>query len=316
MAAFEFGNYPDRPGRPGLGAMPAPNAAQTPAFGASEFATPTPAHGRPPTPPVPPTPDPPAVISEPILALKIYDSCRHKDCLGVDDLGFARTQEGDHVAAPEGAQSVHIENLRVRRIVIANKDASPLMAGYWDLEIRYVFTYDLRFSGEGNATLGTVHAQSSFTRRCSLFGSIGAQVAMATDLFGQMDIAMDGEPFVMVEAKAIGLGANIVWRDSHRGETLQEGPGRHRHGRVAVTIGLFSIIKLFRLVSLQVESRGFVIPPPCGDICTPDPCDVFEEQPFPMDSFAPLQRADFESGNSGNILNTAAALAAFDELEV
>jgi len=150
-----------------------------------------------------------------------------------------------------------------------------------------------------------VEAQSSFTRRCSLFGSYGAQVTIATDLFGQMGIAMDGEPFVMVEAKVVGLGATIGGHDCRRDESRRQGD-RPRHDHVSVTIGLFSIIKLYRLVSLQVESRGFVIPPPCSDICTPDPCDLFENQAFPMDSFAPLQKAEFMGGG---VSNTAATFA-------
>jgi len=319
MAAFEFGNYPDRPGRPGFGMPPAQNAtaapAQTPAFGANEH-TATPSHGRPPVPPVPPKPDPPAVISEPVLAFKIYDSCRHKDCLTVDDIGNARHVDSDElIVAPEGARSVHIENLRVRRIVIADKEANPLMAGYWDMEIHYVFNYDLRFSGESNTPLNVVEAQSTFTRRCSLFGSYGTQITVATDIFGQMDIAMDGEPFVMVEAKAVSLGATIARRNHGRDEVRHHGDGGSSQGGghhprrdyVNVTIGLFSIIKLYRLVSLQVESRGFVIPPPCGDICTPDPCELFEDQPFPLDSFAPLQKPEFTgiNGINGGISNTA-----------
>ena len=283
MAAFEFGNYPERPGRGNL----APAAGNI-------------------TPPV----DPMAgdmieaaghqirLRSEPLLALKIYDSCRHKNCLTRAELGFARNIEGQPIAPPQEAHSVSIENVHVRRIVISKKEASPFKKGFWDLEIRYVFDYDLKFTGHEGSHHGTVRATSSFTRCTSLFGSVGAEVTMTTDLFGKSETVMSGDPFVMVEAKALGLAAEIVHRHRHHSE---EPP------RVAVTIGLFSIIKLYRMVALQVESRGFVIPEACGEICPLNPCDFFEDLNFPMDSFAPPQKPEFMAGISGDIPNTTAA---------
>jgi len=83
-------------------------------------------------------------------------------------------------------------------------------------------------------------------------------------------------------------------------EPQEEGLGRH-HRHIFPTIGLFSIVKLYRMVSLMVESRGFVIPPPCWDIMPPNPCDFFERLDFPMDAFAPPQKPEFKAGISGNI---------------
>lgn len=297
MALFDFGNYPERPGRPSP-AFGAP--AETPAFGVNSpqdgDAGPE-AHSQ-------KIPNPGRVISEPILALKIYDSCRHKICLGHSELGPARAADGvEPIVPPAGAGFAHIENLVVRRITIASKTPSPFRSGFWDMEIRYVFDYDLRFTATDGAPLNVVRATNSFTRRCSLFGSVGAEITIATDIFNNAETIMGGEPFVMVEAKAIGLAAEIVRKHRHVDASF-----------VNVTIGLFSITKLYRLVSLLVESRGFVIPPPCGEICPPDPCDVFDGLNFPMDSFAPPQRAEFAAGISGDIPNvTAAALTDSEE---
>ena len=304
MAAFEFGNYPERPGRAGPGARgvagPAPAApTEGPAFGASEHAV----HR--------PKPDPERLRSEPLLALKIYDSCRHKNCLGPSDIGPARYVEGTHqagrpVVPPEDARSVSIEDLRVRRIVIASKEPSKFKDGYWNLEIRYVFDYHLRFMGNDGVHLETIPATNSFTRRLSLFGSVGAEITMATDLFKNAETIMGGEPFVMVEAKALGLAAEI---------TRKHCPGDDPPPHVNVTIGLFSIIKLYRMVSLLVESRGFVIPPACKDICPVDPCDFFNDLSFPMDSFAPPQKPEFMAGVSGDIPNEAIAADGEEILE-
>jgi len=68
-----------------------------------------------------------------------------------------------------------------------------------------------------------------------------------------------------------------------------------------VTLGLFSIVKLYRFVSLLVESRGFVIPPPCANVMPQNPCDFFDTLHFPMDAFAPPQKKEFKAGISLNI---------------
>jgi hypothetical protein len=71
--------------------------------------------------------------------------------------------------------------------------------------------------------------------------------------------------------------------------------------RVDVTIGLFTVIKLFRLVQLIVSSKGFCVPPVCEDVSPLKPCDVFDDLDFPMDLFAPPQKPEFMAGVSGNI---------------
>lgn len=71
---------------------------------------------------------------------------------------------------------------------------------------------------------------------------------------------------------------------------------------VLVTIGLFTIIKLFRIVNLTVDSRGFCIPEECEDGVSPlNPCEFFDSLDFPMDIFAPPQKTEFLAGISSNI---------------
>ena len=297
MAAFEFGNYPERPGRPPF-AAPGPTAPQAePAQEAATLALPAPTR------------------SEPILALKIYDSCRAKNCLTPADLGPALCLNGEPVQPPENAQSVSIENLHISRITILSKEASKFRRGFWDIEVQYDFDYLLRFTSRGGKEITSIPATNSFAQRVSLFGSVGSEVAMATDLVRGVEATMSGEPFVLVEAKAIGLAAeirrNFCHNENPRGHGSEELDGfegveqlHHHHrnrDRVLVTIGLFSMIKLFRLVSLLVESRGFVIPDKCRNILPQNPCDFFEELDFPMDSFSPPQRREFMSGESINI---------------
>jgi hypothetical protein len=168
------------------------------------------------------------------------------------------------------------------------KEPSLLKKGYWDMDIQYVFAYELKFFGPEGKPMGTVNATNTFNHRRCLFGSIGQEISLFTDLLGGHEsISGGGSPFVMVEAKAVPLTAEI-----------RHGHGKHDHCSkfVFVTIGLFSITKLYRLVSLLVESRGFVVPQPCREIVPPNPCDFFEQLSFPMDAFSPLQKEDFKAG--------------------
>ncbi|MCL2574808.1 MAG: hypothetical protein FWE33_00085 [Defluviitaleaceae bacterium] len=279
MSAFEFGNYPTPTARHGH-------------------------HGKPPHIDPPEAPHLPApTISEPILAMKIYDSCRSRDCLAQPEIGAARELDGRIIVAPEGAQSAIMEDLRVHSINVMRKEPSPFREGYWDMEIQFVLCYNLRFVGRDGMPLGEIPAMSTYTSRCSLFGSVAQEVALFTDLMGNSHTMLGGgAPFIMVEAKAIPLSAEIRrHRHRHHGDNPpSEGFGEH-HRHIFPTIGLFSIVKLYRMVSLMVESRGFVIPPPCKHIMPPNPCDFFSKLDFPLDAFSPPQKREFAAGISVNI---------------
>jgi len=104
---------------------------------------------------------------------------------------------------------------------------------------------------------------------------------------------------VLVEAKAVSLHAQLHYPHYHHGHDLDCEP---KAAEVHVTIGLFSIVKLFRLVNLCVESRGFDIPHECAPMPSPiSPCAFFEEMDFPMDIFAPPQKPEFKAGVSLSI---------------
>ncbi|MCL2855866.1 MAG: hypothetical protein FWE21_09685 [Defluviitaleaceae bacterium] len=238
---------------------------------------------------------PAPVIQEPILTMKIYDSCRSKDCLTPQELGPARDLSGDPVRPPDEARSVSVDNLTVGRIGIMKKQPSPFRNGFWDLEIQYLLAYELKYFSADGQHIDIQPAISTVTRRLSLFGSVGRNISTFTDLLGNSGLILgNGEPFVHVEAKAMPLTAELSRRHCDGGHG-----SHHRH--VFVTFGLFSIVKLYRLASLLVESRGFLIPPKCKNLAPTNPCDFFEELHFPMDSFSPPQKKEFIAGVSLDI---------------
>ena len=252
------------------------------------------------------------IRQESVIAMKIYDSCRRQDCLDEEDLGPARSacdqyiglrhyKEGEIIIAPDKAASVSIDDLRTRKIIIVNKRHNPFKRGFWDIDLKYVFEYTLTFREAGGHEIGTLLARSMANSQVTLFGSVGSDIVIATDLLADHkdeSPVLSHDPFVLVEAKAVPLSAKL----RHFGRRPKpHDPDECDPAEVLVTIGLFSIIKLYRIVTLLVESRGFSVPRPCEPVSPVNMCKYFDHLPFPMDVFAPPQKKEFESGVSGNI---------------
>jgi len=238
------------------------------------------------------------VKDECIVAYKVYDSCRRQNCLTYKELGPARAagmcevgdtphQEGDIIQPLGGAASVTMEKVTIKRIQVVDKQPSPFRPGFWDVVIKFVFEYRLVFRDASGCVVSKTDATSIFNMKATLFGSVGADLVIGTDLYKGSGETFAAAPFIWAEAKAVGLDAQI---HHHRG-----------HLEVHVTIGLFSILKLFRLVHLNVQSKGFCIPEECQDQGDINPCEYFTELDFPMDIFAPPQRKEFAAGISENI---------------
>ena len=257
---------------------------------------------------------------ENIIALKIYDICRSQDCLDFNAIGPSRAaeditwdddtdvtiSEGQIITPPSDAASVSMEDVHIKKIIVVDKRPSSLRRGFWDVEVKYIIGYTLIFRGINSQEEKIAYAFSMHNKKLTLFGSEGGELAVTTDLFGMDGSGMfEATPYVMAEAKAMGLCAALVYDSQQNGQ--QENRGQATS--VEVVIGLFSITKLFRLVDLAVESTGFTIPEECEEICPMDPCEFFNGLDFPMDLFAPPQKPEFRAGISSNIAPKKAELA-------
>ena len=258
--------------------------------------------------------DPRRLREECIIAAKVYDACRQQDCLTEAELGPARAAdcccicdrhyvEGEVIDPPNNAAAVTIDRLRVKKVIIVEKEPNPFKSGYWDIDLKYVFVYTLTFREADGSIIGSVRANSIFNKRVTLFGSVGSDIVLSSDIFnnGHGDsTTLDADPFILVEAKAVALAAELKYsrccKTRGTGDVMPPEPNQ-----VIVTIGLFTIIKLFRIVQLLVESKGFCIPPECEEISPLNPCEFFDSLDFPMDIFAPPQKPEFVAGISSNI---------------
>lgn len=248
-----------------------------------------------------------------IIAQKIFDQCRIQKCLTSDILGPARAArnngsgcndmlcEGDIIIPPCNAADVTIRDLELDRIEIVRKKPNPLQEGCWDVELKYVFNYTLEFRRADGCFIGHIDATNMYHLRVTLFGSTEADVTTVTDQFTCGD--SNGGPFVVAEGKAVALAAELRYPSSccdpchHHGcdcgcnNGMGFSNGDAAMGApvaVNVTIGLFTIVKLFRTVNMVVNSLGRCMPETCTSTATNnDPCGNFENIRFPLDMFSP-----------------------------
>ncbi|PJI09699.1 MULTISPECIES: hypothetical protein [Clostridium] len=221
-----------------------------------------------------------------IIANKVYDQCRQQDC--IEKLAYDNTT-GQPINPPDNAAAVVIvpNSFSIGNVILVNKSENAFKRGYYDIELKFTFLYTLEFRNSVGAVISTVAASSIFNKKVTLFGSIGAPVSIFTDLSNSKFDNLQVAPFVLVEANGYPLDATL----SYTIPVVSSGDAVPVPNAVNVTIGLFTIIKLFRLVNLVVPSSGFCRPDVCEEI-SEDPCEYFNNLEFPFDIFDPPQKED------------------------
>jgi hypothetical protein len=235
---------------------------------------------------------------EGVIAFKVYDSCRSQDCLTFDELGPIRAaecfsvgaecvEEGDIIYPPLGAASVSIDHLSVKKFIVGEKEPCSFKEGYWDIDVKYVFLYRLTFKDADGCPIISIWATSTYNKRVSLFGSVNSDIVIGTDLITNCGEAstIHADPYVMVEAKGVALGASILYPPCDGSDEIR--------ATVSVTIGLFTTIKLFRIVTINVPSKGFCVPDECATVDPLNPCDYFNSLEFPKTLFSPAVKEEF-----------------------
>ena len=152
-----------------------------------------------------------------------------------------------------------------------------------------------------------IPSTNSYNLRVTLFGSTEADVTTATDQFDCCGNS-NGGPFAIAEGKAVALQAELRFPNGCGSNCFCDPCHHHHHSScecnaitvsggdaamgapvaVNVSIGLFTIVKLFRTVNMVVNSLGRCMPETCTSTAVPgDPCRNFENIRFPLDMFPP-----------------------------
>lgn len=242
-----------------------------------------------------------------ILAPRIFDQCRIQRCLTSADIGPARVakshrpnadgmcKEGDIIIPPINATDVTLRDFDLTSIEVLRKKASPIQDGCWDIDLKYTFNYFLEFRRNDGSLICVIEATNTYILKVTLFGSTQGDVTVISELAELCDNTQ-GKPCVYAEGKAVGLDASLKYPssscscNSNCNSSCNCTDGTLSAPiAVDVTIGLFTIVKLYRTVSIVVESLGTIVPEPCsnGNNSTTHPCDNFNRIPFPLDLFVP-----------------------------
>jgi len=207
--------------------------------------------------------------AECIVSLKVYDCCKRKVRLSPLEIGSARSvenvcigeeyhEEGDLIQPPEDAVSVSVDNFKIKRIVVENKQPNTSKAGYWDLNIKFVFEYQISFEKEAvcehllvqeeeHCSSKNILATSSYNMMVTLFGSHASDFTVGTDLMkdrGERRYSQP-KPCVRVNSSASLLQSELEYSKENENSSCEF----DQPSAVHVTIELVATISLYRLAT-------------------------------------------------------------------
>ena len=227
---------------------------------------------------------------------KIYDSCKEKDCIEDARVLFKHPHKVQRII--DAAINVKIRRAEVVD-VFADVEPVPFKRGFFTVDVKFFIRVTLDFFVPritGGTKIVTVHGLILFDKKVILFGSEGGVkifkahfVEHGIDQPIRNRLQQDNLPISKVEvAEPIALNARIVEMvedHHHRYEPLtrtlsdllgdegtedeveevemEDEDARHHHHvekRVVASVGLFSIIKLVRLVQLLIPAFDFCVP--------------------------------------------------------
>ncbi len=243
---------------------------------------------------------------------KVYDNCREKDC--VEDAVVEFTENVQDLI--NNAVKVKTKDAEVVA-VLADLEDVPFKRGFYTVNVRYKIKVAVEFCYR-DVTGNIVNSCPKigyvwFGKTVILFGSEGKiKIFKSVDPIQPLAycgsdcndgcgalIEQDNLPNIKVEvADPLVLNTRIkrVHEKHHIGDEERYGgencgsPAR----RVVVTLGIFSIIKLVRLVQLLIPAFNFCYPnKECIASTDENPCEIFDTIEFPLDQFFPPQKFDF-----------------------
>ncbi len=253
---------------------------------------------------------------------KIYDSAKDKEC--IEDL---RVYLG-----PEGQELIdNATNIRSKcaEVLWASIDVSDVAfnRGYYSVSIRYYFrlcfeacvmgrarefcgiaVYDkqiIMYGGDGNVSIFTSSTVSSDI--CASLPPEAFTNSVANTPKVQLEVATPIVLSVKLADRNWNCGCCCCSMDQIPENLCQSCgctpiPDDMGAKCLYVTLGLFSLIKIERPVSLLIDKAEYCIPSREGSVLsdtTSDPCEIFRNMAFPTCDFYPASRGAVSSGIAG-----------------
>jgi len=262
---------------------------------------------------------------------KVYDSCKEKDC--IEDAKVIFKKHRSIQCLIDAAINVKCRKAEVLDVYI-DVEPVPFKKGFFTVDLKYFIKVFLDFfvpngAGPAGTTIVPRTGLVVFDKKVILFGSEGNVKIFKTqfvdncmDVRHKSNLQQNNLPIAKVEvAEPICLNAKIqdildklfddcccedsaprnvieALGDIDNSEFKEAAEAKHGEQlplkRVVVTVGIFSIIKLERLVQLLIPAFDFCVPnKDCISATEENPCELFETIEFPVNEFFPPQKFDF-----------------------
>ncbi|MCY6370531.1 hypothetical protein [Clostridium ganghwense] len=261
-----------------------------------------------------------------IVTPKPYGNCKQQDCLQLPELGLVVSAEpcaciilgippieklgainlpGLPIKVPLQALSVkvvdnsfHINSIQVLSI----KPCSSAGAGYFEIKINYIFKFKLQFfdidmnvlqvkcstpSSTSEIIKDFIYGSVNYVKKVILFGGKGGDTVIASNLINSSTNMLGNQPYAIAKAKAIPLDVELQESKDSRCDPYCD-PYCDPTNNVIISIGLFTIISLIRIINLSVSTTSTCDDcniPLCESIVPGDPCSYFNNMPFPLEKF-------------------------------
>lgn len=241
-----------------------------------------------------------------IEATRILDACRDRDCF--EDVRVFLTVGGAEMVARTG-------NIRVKsaKIVASNISVDPVQfnCGFYTVLARFYVLCKF----EACMPIGQsqeIEGIAVLEKRVVLFGgesNVSVFRSKACDNFCAMpepvSCAQNGPEAVIEVVEPVVLGTRFVEPSAchccccpcdipsavsdRLCGTVYDDDGNDNNGRyLAISLGLFSVIRLVREGQLLVEASEFCLPDKeCTAVADENPCCTFRNMPFPTAAFCP-----------------------------
>lgn len=266
---------------------------------------------------------------------KIYDSAKDKEC--IEDLRVYLGAEGQEII--DNASNIRSKCAEVLWASISVSDVA-FNRGYYSIDIRYYFrlcfegcvmgrsrefcgigVYDkqvIMYGGEGNVSIFTSDEVNS-----DICASLPPS-AFTQNIANTPKVVLEvAQPIVLSTKLAdktyCGCGCNNCCSFDQIPENLCQCcgctpiPDDMCSKCLFVTLGVFSLIKIERPVSLLIPSAEYCVPKRESNVLsdtTSDPCTIFKNMAFPTCDFYPASPGALSSGIAGGEQCTETVTAA------
>ena len=217
----------------------------------------------------------------PIKVDRVFDSCSDRDCLSNVQI----LMDGGEL--PPNVTLVKSRCVKVSDICM-NIEPEPFNRGFFSIDLTYTFRVELmayeRACGSPTLLTGTAYAGKNVIlyggeSSSKTFFSNGKPCSSGEECSESVNLPTAAVQ--VVEPIALETRVGMVCPPAPEGSSAV--PIR----TVIMTLGLFSVVELFRPVTILVPTYEYTIPTKECRADTESPCAVFDKIRFPAEEFSP-----------------------------